>query len=207
MPLARDHTSPNLALAAHCLTCGAFTPEGEFLEVPELDLERLQAAWRKPCSPSIWPRRRSSRKSSEHADLAAQRPQRRLVGVLVGRRAGGHQAFGPIHDPLSVQPLAAGESDGDWARDLQGREGRLPGLPRAAGEAWKNHRFAAQEVGPPGPALTLIRICCGATGWRRGSRPTSTGWPFCLLPVGGLPPELATTRGPPPAFGARRHAA
>ena len=25
--------------------CGAFTPEREFLEVPELDLERLQAAW------------------------------------------------------------------------------------------------------------------------------------------------------------------
>ena len=27
------------------LTCGAFTPDGEFLELPELDLERLQAAW------------------------------------------------------------------------------------------------------------------------------------------------------------------
>ena len=28
------------------VTCGAFTPEGEFLEVPELDIDRLQAAWR-----------------------------------------------------------------------------------------------------------------------------------------------------------------
>ncbi len=27
------------------LTCGAFTPEGDFLELPELDLERLHAAW------------------------------------------------------------------------------------------------------------------------------------------------------------------
>lgn len=27
------------------LTCGEFTPEGEFLKVPELDLDRLQAAW------------------------------------------------------------------------------------------------------------------------------------------------------------------
>jgi hypothetical protein len=27
------------------LTCGAFTPQGEFLELAELDLERLQAAW------------------------------------------------------------------------------------------------------------------------------------------------------------------
>jgi hypothetical protein len=26
-------------------TCGAFTPDGEFLELPELDLERLQTAW------------------------------------------------------------------------------------------------------------------------------------------------------------------
>jgi len=26
-------------------TCGAFTPDGEFLELPELDLERLEAAW------------------------------------------------------------------------------------------------------------------------------------------------------------------
>ena len=28
------------------VTCGAFTPEGDFLEVPELDMDRLHAAWR-----------------------------------------------------------------------------------------------------------------------------------------------------------------
>ena len=28
------------------VTCGAFTPEGEFLDVPELDKDRLHAAWR-----------------------------------------------------------------------------------------------------------------------------------------------------------------
>jgi ribosomal protein S27E len=28
------------------VTCGAFTPEGDFREVPELDIERLRAAWR-----------------------------------------------------------------------------------------------------------------------------------------------------------------
>ena len=27
------------------VTCGAFTPQGDFLEVPELDMERLRAAW------------------------------------------------------------------------------------------------------------------------------------------------------------------
>jgi len=28
------------------VTCGAFTPEGDFLEVHELDMDRLHAAWR-----------------------------------------------------------------------------------------------------------------------------------------------------------------
>jgi hypothetical protein len=27
------------------LSCGAFTPQGEFLELPELDIQRLEAAW------------------------------------------------------------------------------------------------------------------------------------------------------------------
>jgi len=27
------------------ITCGAFTPEGEFLELPEFDMERLLVAW------------------------------------------------------------------------------------------------------------------------------------------------------------------
>ncbi|MFV1967674.1 MAG: transposase [Pirellulaceae bacterium] len=27
------------------VTCGAFTPEGEFLELPEFDIERLQDVW------------------------------------------------------------------------------------------------------------------------------------------------------------------
>ena len=27
------------------ITCGAFTPEGEFLELPEFDMERLLDAW------------------------------------------------------------------------------------------------------------------------------------------------------------------
>ena len=27
------------------LTCGAFSPQGEFVELPELDMERLEAAW------------------------------------------------------------------------------------------------------------------------------------------------------------------
>jgi hypothetical protein len=47
------------------VTCGAFTPEGEFLEVPELDLERLQRGLAgSGVSPCTWPRARSSRRSS-----------------------------------------------------------------------------------------------------------------------------------------------
>jgi hypothetical protein len=37
------HWHPHLHLL---VTCGAFTGEGEFLEVPELDLDRLREAWR-----------------------------------------------------------------------------------------------------------------------------------------------------------------
>jgi len=36
------HWHPHLHVL---LTCGAFTPAGEFVELPELDLERLEAAW------------------------------------------------------------------------------------------------------------------------------------------------------------------
>jgi hypothetical protein len=28
------------------MTCGAFTPEGQFVEVPEVNIGRLEAAWR-----------------------------------------------------------------------------------------------------------------------------------------------------------------
>jgi hypothetical protein len=57
--LGRDDVAPGMVAAIQTfgellhfhphfhvlLTCGAFTPQGEFLELPELDLERLQAAW------------------------------------------------------------------------------------------------------------------------------------------------------------------
>ncbi len=36
-------------------TRGLLAPEGEFLELPELDLDRLQRAGRKPCSPCTSP--------------------------------------------------------------------------------------------------------------------------------------------------------
>ena len=58
--LGRDDVTPGMVAAIqtyggllhwhphfHTLvTCGAFTAEGEFLDVPELDMERLESAWR-----------------------------------------------------------------------------------------------------------------------------------------------------------------
>jgi len=36
------HWHPHLHVL---ITCGAFTPDGDFLELPELDMERLLVAW------------------------------------------------------------------------------------------------------------------------------------------------------------------
>ena len=68
------HWHPHL----HSLvTCGGFTPASEFLEVPELDIDRLHAAWREAvfalylaATMSTWCPR-SSRKSSRTCGLAA----------------------------------------------------------------------------------------------------------------------------------------
>jgi hypothetical protein len=57
--LGRDDVTPGMVAAIQThgellhwhphfhvlLTCGAFTPQGEFLELPKLDLDRLQTAW------------------------------------------------------------------------------------------------------------------------------------------------------------------
>jgi hypothetical protein len=50
------HWHPHIHTLA---TCGAFTLDGEFLELPELDLERLQTPWQKAVfalAPLICPR-------------------------------------------------------------------------------------------------------------------------------------------------------
>jgi len=58
--LGRDDVTPGMiaAIQTHgellhwhphihtLVTCGAFTPEGDFLDVPQFDIERLQASWR-----------------------------------------------------------------------------------------------------------------------------------------------------------------
>ncbi|GEM_PF-1049052 len=68
----------------------------------------------------------------EHADLAAQRFQRGPVGVSAGRRPRRDRAPGRVHDPLPVQFVTTGQGQRNRAGDLQGGEGRLPGLSRSA---------------------------------------------------------------------------
>ena len=94
------------------VTCGAFTPQGEFLEVPEFDIERLRAAWREAVFALYLAEGKIEPEVVENMrSLAAQRLQRRSVGVPAGRRPGGHRAAGAVHDPLPVQPVAAGQGD------------------------------------------------------------------------------------------------
>jgi hypothetical protein len=42
---ATERQRADTRLARELVTCGAFTPEGDFLELPEFDMERLLVAW------------------------------------------------------------------------------------------------------------------------------------------------------------------
>ena len=72
------HWHPHLHML---LTCGAFTPMGDFVELPELDLDRLEAAWQEavfalylaPFSLGRGQDRTGS--GREDAQLGAQRPE------------------------------------------------------------------------------------------------------------------------------------
>jgi hypothetical protein len=69
------------------VTCGECTPEGDFLEVFEFDLDRLRAAWQE----AVFARYLAEDKIEpevveDHARVAAQRLQRGSVGVPAGPR-------------------------------------------------------------------------------------------------------------------------
>ena len=56
------------------MTCGVFTAESEFLDVPELDTERLEATCREAVfAPYLTRGEGHVRGGREHAELAAQR--------------------------------------------------------------------------------------------------------------------------------------
>ncbi|MDD4270090.1 MAG: transposase, partial [Thermoguttaceae bacterium] len=104
------------------VTCGAFTAEGEFLDVPERDLGRLETDWQEAVFALYLAEEKvTPRGGREPAELAVRRLQCRPAGVPAGGRAGWHRASGWLHDPLPLQPLAAGQGDRDRASRLQGR--------------------------------------------------------------------------------------
>ena len=145
--LGRDDALPGMIVAIqthgellhwhphiHALvTCGAFTPEGEFLEVPRT---RQGAAAGGLAGRGVFalPGRGEDRRGGrrEHARLAAQRLRRPSLAAPGRRRPCGHRAADAVHHPLPVEPLAAGPGDEDRAGDLPGGEGRLPGVSRSA---------------------------------------------------------------------------
>jgi hypothetical protein len=87
------------------LTCGAFTSEGQFLELPELDLERLQTAWQEAVfalylaeekiEPDVvenmrtWPRSGFSVDQSVYLPAGDRAGIERLVGYMTRRPASG----------------------------------------------------------------------------------------------------------------------
>ena len=124
--LGRDDVTPGMAAAIqthgsllhwhphiHALvTCGGFTSrdrQGEFVALPEFDKEQLCAAWREAVFALYLAEGKIEPEVVENMRiLAAQRLSRRSVGASCGRRQGGRRAADAVHDPLPVQPLAAG---------------------------------------------------------------------------------------------------
>ncbi len=106
---------------------------------PQLDMERLQAAWQEAvfalylAEEKIAPEVVENMRGWPHSGFSVDQSV-----FLPAGRPGRHRAFGAVHDPLPVQPVAAGQGDRDRAGGLQGGEGRLPGLSRAAAAtAWR----------------------------------------------------------------------
>jgi len=146
--LGRDDVAPGMVAAIQThgellhfhphfhmlLTCGAFTPEGEYLELPELDLDRLQAAWQEAvfalylAEDKIEPEVVENMRSWPHSGFSVDQS----VFLPAGDRAGIERLV-QYMTRCPLEPVAAGPGDRDRSGDLQGREGRLPGLSRAAG--------------------------------------------------------------------------
>ena len=108
---------------------------GEFLKVPEFDMERLRAASRERCLPSIWPRRRSTPAVVEDVRGWPGTIAPAMVGgfgadqsvlLAAGDRAGiEHLRAYIARCPFSLSRLVR---VGTRAGDLPRGEGRLPRL-------------------------------------------------------------------------------
>ena len=161
------------------ITCGAFTPEGEFLELPEFDRERLLDAWHSRSLRAVLGRgedRTGSRR--EHAELGTQRLPCRPVGPFASGRSSWYRAARAVHDLLSFQPLSVGEGERHRADRLPSREAGLPGLSRPEGRWDASGSAAARAAG--------VRPCvrCSSQGQFRSSLPPVTRWLVLLIASG-----------------------
>ncbi len=88
------------------VTCGTFTPAGEFVKLPELDLERLEAAWQEAVfalylAPCTW-----ADDKIEPEVVENMRTWQHSVSASISRcsclRAdrGRDRASGAVHDPM-----------------------------------------------------------------------------------------------------------
>ena len=121
------------------VTCGAFTPEGEFLEVPELDMDRLHAAWREAVfamylaedkiEPEVVENMRTWGHSGFSVDQSVFLPAGDLAGIQrlmqymtrcpIRRRASGTHLRGRRHLRGNLLILTDASRPGDGTRILR----------------------------------------------------------------------------------------
>ena len=94
------HWHPHLHML---LTCGAFTPTGNFVKLPELDLDRLEAAWQEAvfalylAEDKIEPEVVENMRSWEHSGFSVDQ------SVLLSAGDQAHdRASGAVHDAVPL---------------------------------------------------------------------------------------------------------
>ena len=90
------------------LTYGAFLPKGEFLELPQFDMERFLVTWQEVVFALYLAEERvesevvEDMRTWQHCGLEC-----RPVGVSDNGQSGRYRAFDPVHDSLSFQDFLA----------------------------------------------------------------------------------------------------
>ena len=120
------------------LTCGAFTPQGEFLELPELDLERLQTAWQEAvfalylAEDKIEPEVVENMRSWPHSGFSVDQS----VFLPAGDRAGIERLVGYMtRCPFSLSRLVKGDRRRGRSSTRRRRTPAGP-FPTRSGTSW-----------------------------------------------------------------------
>jgi hypothetical protein len=115
------------------VTCGAFTPDGDFLELPEFDMDRLLVAWQEAVftlyltEGKIEPEVVENMRTWQHSGFSIDQS----VLLQAGDQAGIERLVQyMVRCPL--EPVSAGQGNRYWASCLQGRERCLSGFSQSA---------------------------------------------------------------------------